>query len=1235
MGRIHMKTIFRKILTIFFTLSALLSGAAEVNISGNFSFQAVGDQKKVSGWGLASAGQKKTPSSMDILPRDENGFSTLHLKNHPKGNSFLLSHTRFPAGNGNEMILTGLIKGTGKAFLHYCRYDVNRRNCGYSKGVSIPLSGEFTPFEVKIKAEDTPKCKIRWANLAISLRGGSSEIFLKNLKLSVKGSSGGTSMENHSSFRFYPVGKLSGSPSMDIRKDLLNVWKNVPSGEGFYLLRNTEFESPALQTSIKMGHDGRKFYLLARCNEPEMEKLVTDPKNYFDGLKADDQIEFSITHDRKVFQRYFVGNTGGGIFQLRSSLDVKVTGLREKDHFYICFSIPLAGLLPEQKKVEFNTPCYFNVGRSRYAGGAAVLSSYAKGFGNREKFAVMYFLDSVVPAGRAGEINEVYYAQIRSDIDNIRRETPESIRKLYDGYGTLDKKKLSLLTELVRQAGKTDSIQEQIKLVSQRRTLDAVLKKAVKKVSFQLDNKENIMAFYVNGRKFAPDKNGIVVCELSEGINIIAFEGRRGAKTGIFLKGHPETDGRWKISNAVPEGDNWKGIYFRDDKWEIAKSDPDGKFISGSCGRQIILWNRTFSGPHRILPLAHSWNISENSVDSLQIANYSPLDFDLKDYSIDFYMPEALKAGKIPSFQTLSKADAGNISNRVPVEISVGADPFRKNYRKYTVRFSDGSASAKRTSYTLFPLELAGMKAGNTFQVFYSRKANGNFTELVQNIPFRVLPPVNGGKTKIVKFIDEAWNLPNMSEDFYKKLFLQHIRSGLNMWKWGSGGSNESQNVKRAENVAMTYAAGAEVPAATSLYPIWGCDNLVNGALYKYIISTTGAKARFFNDEGKWEKLSPAKVKKWKNVHKFNRMYCPSFMLTEGRRKFVEAVKQDFRDYWLNTNPYTTGFYLNWENHVWDEKIQDDYCFCQRCKETFRKYAGLSDKVDLKDSNIRKNYKNEWYKFRSNLDGQILALVSIAARQMGKHCYIYTQIGQVDYWKGTFCGIDTPSPALPGNGAPDSRNQHFLDASMKEIRENTGVEIIIGQHMVPTWGRPAGRNGYLKYSMGSLDGYLDPASFKARTVRMIASLHGGFSLWGTYALNSGTHYYIGEATRLVSCFEPLFVYGRRDESLVKSKDIAYPFVLVLSRKGILLKNPDTGKYVKKKDRYLFGEERLVLLFNEGKESKRVEIENLRLPENAWAKIWENGQYKKISGKMVLTIPPNDLLAVHIVGLPSL
>lgn len=1228
-----MKNFFKRFSIILFFSVAFSCFSKEINIKGNFAQWAM-KPELIDGWGLTAGSLRKNPAELKLLPRDENGFSTLHLKNHPKGNSFLLGHTRFPVAAGDEMTVSGTIRGKGKLSLYYCRYDVNKRNCGYSKAVSVPLSPEEKIFEIKIKVEDTAKCKIRFANLAFSLQGSSSEIYLKNLKLSVKSISSGSTAKEDPSFRFYPVGKLVATPGMDIEKDLQKIWKDVPAGEGFYLLRNTQFESAARQTSIKMGHDTKYFYLLACCNEPEMEKLVTDPKNYFDGLKSDDQIEMGITHDRKVFQNYFVANTGGGVFQLRSTLEAKSAGLKKKDHFYICLAIPMDGLLPGQKKVEYGIPYYFNVGRSRYAGGGAVLSSYAKGFGSREKFAVLRFFDSKVPREQEKDINEIYYARIRSDIDKIKQATVDSIKKHYTEYGTLDETNTQTLVKLAGQAKKADSIEEMLKIVRQWQQWDEKLKKAVKKVRFELKNPENIKAFYVNAAKFVPDKNGIVECELIEGVNCIAFESKNGGKLDIRLKGHPETDGRWRINKEKLSSGNWKSSDYNDAEWSVAQCDPDGSFSAGNYGRQLIVWNRTFHGPHRILPLAHCWNISEDSVDSLQFANYSPLAFDLKDYTVEFYMPEALKVGEIPSYKTLSKAEKVNYSNIVPERITVKTDPERKNYRKYILEFSKNTATAKRTTYTLLPLELSGMKSGNSFNVFYSRKANGNFTELMQKIPFNVLPPVNGRRTKQVKFIDEAWNLPNMSSDFYEKLFRQHIKSGLNMWKWGSGGSMVSLNEQRLKNVEMTYLAGAEVPASTSLYPIWGCDNLKNGALYKYIVSTTGAKARFFNDEGKWEKLSPAKVKKWKNVHKFNRMYCPTFMLTEGRHDFVKAVKKDFKDYWLNTNPYTCGFYLNWENHVWDEKIQDDYCFCERCKKAFRKYAGLSGKVDLSDNNIKKNFKNEWYKFRSNLDGQLLALVSIAARQLGKHCYIYTQIGQTDYWKGAYEGIDTPSPALPGNAAPDSKNQHFLDSSMAEMRENTGVEIIIGQHMVPTWGRPGGKNGYLKYSIASQDGYLDPASFKARAVRMVASLHGGFSLWGTYALNNGTHYYIGEASRLISDYEPLFVYGERNDSLVRSKDTAYPNILVLTRKGVPLKNPETGKYVVQKGKVIFGEERLVLLFNESGKPEKVEIENLALPEKSWGKVWEKGQWRKYPAKMTLTIPANDVLAVYLIGFPA-
>ncbi|OQA87844.1 MAG: hypothetical protein BWY31_00498 [Lentisphaerae bacterium ADurb.Bin242] len=1201
-----------------------------VDIKSNFAYWARTNTKIIEGWGLAAAGQKDAPTEIKILPRNEKGFSTLYLKNHPKGNSFLISHTRIPATAGDELILTGEIKGGGKAFFTYCRYDINKRNCGYVKNIPIPLSDEFKSFEIKLKIEDPPKDKTRMINIAFTLEGGSRELYLKNLKLDTK-----RNTENESlGFRTYPAGRLASTPTMDIEADLKNIWKDIPAGQGFYLLRNSEFEDASRQTSIKMGHDGKRLYLFTRCDEPEIEKLISDPTSYRDGLKADDQVEFAITHDRKAFQRYFVSNSAGAIFQLRSSLNVKASGLKGKDHFYTCLSIPLDGLLPDQKRVEFGKPYYFNVGRSRYAGGAVIHSSYEKGFSDKEKFAIIRFSEKAIDSGYEKEINEPYYSHIKLNIDKIRKETPECLKKLYGEYGTLDNDKITQIMSLVEKSKKTESISEMLEICHQRQDIDSTLKRAVKKVRFTFGRNNEIISFHVNGAPVSPGADGSISCELAEGVNNIAFQSKPGAKINIKLENHPETNGRWRTVRDVENTPGWKNANFNDEKWKIAETDRDGKFVCDGYARQLILWNRTIHGPHRILSLTKGWNISENSIDSMRFANYSPLEFELKGYTIEFSMPSGLKPGKMFTIDETPEINRKYNPNRPPLKISAEDDPSRNGYKKYIFEFEDETATNSGTTYTFLPLELEGVKAESEFNVYYARKGNGNFTELVQIIPFKVLPPVNGRRTKVVKFIDEALTLKNISPEFYEKLFSQHVKCGLNMWKWCSGGSNTAQNATAAQEVARTYQAGAESPASTALYPIWGCDNLGNGALATYILSTPGAKARFFNDKGQWDKLSDEKIKKWKNISKFNRMYCPAFMLTEGRREFITAVKNDFRDYWLNTNPFADGFYLNWENHAWDELIQDDYCFCDRCKKTFRKFASIAENIDLSDDNIKKNYKNEWYKFRTNLDGQILGLVSIAARKLGKHCYIYTQTGQMDYWKGTFDGIDIPSPGLPGNGAPDSRMQQYLDSSMRQLRDNTGVDLIIGQHMVPTWGANTSKGGYLKDSIESKNGFLDPASFKARTVRMIASLHGGFSWWGTYAFNNGIHYYIGEGVRLVHDFEPLFLYGLRDETLVASKDIAYPNLLVLKRNGVPLKNPETNQHIVKNGRIVLGSERLVLLFNESENAQNVEIENLKLSGNSWGKIWERGKYVKNPSKMTLTIPPNDLLALNIIELPE-
>ena len=120
----------------------------------------------------------------------------------------------------------------------------------------------------------------------------------------------------------------------------------------------------------------------------------------------------------------------------------------------------------------------------------------------------------------------------------------------------------------------------------------------------------------------------------------------------------------------------------------------------------------------------------------------------------------------------------------------------------------------------------------------------------------------------------------------------------------------------------------------------------------------------------------------------------------------------------------------------------------------------------------------------------------------------------------------------------------------------------------------------------------------------------------------GTHYYIGEATRIIAEFEPLFLYGERRDELVKSDGIAYPNALVLTRDQVILprKYRTPGKR---------GNERLVLLFNEKAEDLTVTVKNLKLASHARAIVWETGEKVKDPAEMKITIPARNSIAIYI------
>ncbi|MDD2479059.1 MAG: hypothetical protein PHS31_04130, partial [Victivallaceae bacterium] len=60
-----------------------------------------------------------------------------------------------------------------------------------------------------------------------------------------------------------------------------------------------------------------------------------------------------------------------------------------------------------------------------------------------------------------------------------------------------------------------------------------------------------------------------------------------------------------------------------------------------------------------------------------------------------------------------------------------------------------------------------------------------------------------------------------------------------------------------------------------------------------------------------------------------------------------------------------------------------------------------------------------------------------------------------------------------------------------------------------------------------------------------------------------------------------------------------------------------------------GDERLILLFNEGDKPLNVELKNKNIKQGQTATIWEKPENMETPEKMKLIVPAEDVLLVHI------
>ena len=737
---------------------------------------------------------------------------------------------------------------------------------------------------------------------------------------------------------------------------------------------------------------------------------------------------------------------------------------------------------------------------------------------------------------------------------------------------------------------------------------------------FRLDSRQvRAVEVFANGKPVALNR-GIGEVTIREGLVALAIRARPSgvnAAVRFTLQGHPETDGRWR--SALTAGEGWQTAEFDDAGWPVVAREQDGFMWAADwkgfsrtgpnevCFRQVLLWNESHCGPNRcIMPLAREWGFSRGGFENLTLALYSPLPARLSDYEFVLDVPRGFTVfGKTGDFYTRY------VLNQKPDRV-VEEPHSRAGERLTRHRFAhpphhvagDDATHGVFTQYSVIPIRLDEGFPAETTVLRYHRRANGNFTELEQTIPVRVLPPVNGRQPErfmISAYVGIPLGYSALAPDHLAALVKQASAAGwthcsVSVASPGSDGWGKEWLAYQKTYLALCRAHGIQgILWPWHSFPITGSllEPTEPKTLLDWVEATPGARARYFKDTPAWER------------DKAN-MYCPSYVTGPGAEEFRTIVA----DVWRGMAAQMGGTEIIWtddERYIFTADGTGSYCFCERCKAGFREFAKLPADADLSDDALFTTHNAKWRLFWAHLwFGGVHGELKKVANSLGKRYMVYTWNGSNDLWRALRGNCDIAFPGMPGSNVMSAISQKASDDSMAFYRKQLGVERVQGQSFaVMNAGHQ--KNAWAMQQVISRDGYVDAKSWKSQLLRLAATLQGGVDLGESMIdYRAGSHYWIGEATRIIAEFEDLFVDGTRSDHLAASDQIAYPNLMVLKH----------------------GQERLVLLFNEGDAELPVTLRNIDLAAGQQARVFERGDWGE-AGSVEVVIPPRDAVAVHV------
>ncbi len=998
----------------------------------------------------------------------------------------------------------------------------------------------------------------------------------------------------------YPVYKIARAPEIDGKLDDY-AWKRLPEGRGFMRLDSANSYVTGRPTRFQMGYKDDVLYLAVRCTEPN-PKSIKAVETYRDGWTFDDAIEMFFLPKGASDYMQLLTNANGARWSKRHNAERetepptgwKVASGRTPDGWVLEMAIPFNLLGAEDVD-----GMKFNIARNVPGDPANKNQCWAKvlrGFSDTPHFAVLTKQNSNGPADpelESAEINKAYDQYLYLALLDIGRggKLWKEIETRYSSAPGFDKVRALQQQIAKTYAGLPKSEYETVYNEWLRTVATVSTPRRFLELNIARKNLSDLK-FFVNGEPVAVS-NGHCRFSIKEGVTVLALSAKAGADASVKIQSaeFPELDSRWAFSGSA-SGD-WTSSAFNDLSWKtLSEKLPAGSIYL----RQVVLWNQHHDGLFRCInPSVHIWNFSLDSVEPVYLSLYSPAGQKVNSYEFNFTLPEGFR---------LLDMEPGAKRNRLSLAPETVKTEKVADGTRYILTYKPADIHEWKTADSILGIYKDDTgKPGDKGTIPYARLINGNVTEIGGALPYEILPKINGRKLKTMLMSFYMGSMPQvLSQELTDAVVKDAVKSGTDVFSvYPKKGKVPDSVLKNGGILMLGYLN----------HPIWG-SKIPDGAVTQLFKDHPELFCLYYNGE-RINELN-GKIP----AHKLQIQFCPSLVTGKYKDDFYKAVQTDYKNFFFKDYPDAKYIFLNWEQEPWTGSVytkstnpSQAFCFCPLCKEAFRKWAKLPATADLSNESIFKNYYDQWRAFRYSQDAAIHSVVVKAIQDMGKTVFFYSWSNHFGYWEAA---KDVPYYVFlgcPGNGTADRRQQISMDEYMTFHKGKLGRRNIAGQRFVffpQTYGwNTEQKEGWLKFNVMSDDGYIQPKTWKGQTIRLLATLQGGYDLQNPLEMVSGVKYYVGEATRMISGYETIFHDGVCNDKLAESKDIAYPDMLVLT----------------------LGKERLVLLFNETDKPKTVTVRNLSLKGGEKAKAFYADKTFPDASEFTLTIPANDAEAVHI------